>query len=266
MLDAAGVEYECTDPVNTGVPANFVWVSRPPAGTPTTPIAAGQIVFGGTAGALTSSARLKFVDATGEGQPNALRVSDGTQLVMYASADRADTGFGGRGFYVMGFNGGVMLEVANWNPAAGFFSRSLTVYTETGQPCFSIDALAAEQQWNYSTSLGNAVFFWTDATKDSIWYDDSGNVDAAAQLFRIDHTTATPKLQAKRPLTHASYTVAALPSPPPGGAGSVAWASNGRKTGEGGGAGTGVLVGYSSAGPAGAGWYPVGLNAALVTA
>jgi hypothetical protein len=41
------------------------------------------------------------------------------------------------------------------------------------------------------------------------------------------------------PLTLASYTVATLPAV---GAGQVAYASNGRKNGEGGGAGTGVMV------------------------
>lgn len=229
-------------------------------------VGAGQIAYGkASGGGITSSPRFTITDTTGEGSTNTLRVTDGAQAVVQVSADRADTGFGGRGFYVFGFTGNVMLGVSNWDPAFGSFSRELDVYNETGSSVFLINALSTEQQWMYADPSGNPLFFYTSATKDSIWYDDSGNVDAAAELFRIDHTTAAPKVEAHRPLTMASYTVAALPTPPPGGVGSVAWASNARKTGEGAGAGTGLLVSYSSAGPAGAGWY-CGDSAALVTA
>lgn len=61
----------------------------------------------------------------------------------------------------------------------------------------------------------------------------------------------------------SNFTVALLPATPVEGA--LAFATNGRKIGEGVGLGTGVPVYYSGAGPAGAGWY-VFSSAALVAA
>ena len=229
-------------------------------------IGAGQIAFGKpTGGGITGSTRFEIVDGTGEGQVNTLLASDGTQRVLQISADRADTGFGGRGFYVFGFNGGVMLGVANWDPAAGSFSRTIDVFNDTASDIFGINALAAEQQWFYSDTAGNPLFFYTAATFDSVWYDDTGNVLPANELFRIVHDQSAPTVAAKVPFTLASYTVLALPTPPAGGNGSLAWASNARTGAEGVGAGTGSVVMYKSAGPAGAGWYIPNV-ATLVTA
>lgn len=56
-----------------------------------------------------------------------------------------------------------------------------------------------------------------------------------------------------------SAAVASLPATPSVN-GAIMWASNGRKSGETAGAGTGVLVAYSR-GPSGNGWYVVGTNA-----
>lgn len=98
--------------------------------------------------------------------------------------------------------------------------------------------------------------------KQHHWYDDSNTFTGVWEIFQ---QAADKRVLAGVPVTLASFTVAALPTPPNGGAGSIAWASNARVGAEGAGAGTGSMVQYKSAGPAGAGWYIPGI-ATKVTA
>lgn len=76
-----------------------------------------------------------------------------------------------------------------------------------------------------------------------------------ASILNIGQVVATKSATWSIPETLASFTVAALPSPPNGGAGSMAWASNARVGVETGGNGTGAHVTYKTSGSAGAGWY-----------
>lgn len=91
------------------------------------------------------------------------------------------------------------------------------------------------------------------------------DLNALVSVIQIQNTIQTAILAALRggiaidPVP-TSYTVAGLPAT--AGAGQVAWASTGRKPGEGGGAGTGILVYFN---PGTATWLTVSGNV-LVTA
>jgi hypothetical protein len=261
MLDADGIEYECVDTGNAGNPAAFGWYARPgiaPGGT----IKPGEIVFGDAAGGLTSSSRLTFTDSTAEGTANTLTVNDGTQRVLLVVADRADTGFGGRGLYVMGFAGGVMAEFANYDPTAGGKYRRFSLWSESAAASFEFDLRAGFESLKINEVDGTTLVEFAPSILASEWWDDLGN-----PLMHVDHdaTGAGQGVYLDTVINPIVVTVAGLAALVAR-QGGIAWASNGRKTGEGGGAGTGVLCAFSLAGPAGPGWYPVGLSNALVTA
>jgi len=89
--------------------------------------------------------------------------------------------------------------------------------------------------YNSSATRG---YVGADSTKDFIVYDSGGGED-----FSINNSTGNATfvgaIAAGGPVNLKAYTVAGLPA---GSAGDAAYASNGRKNGEGSGAGTGVLV------------------------
>lgn len=89
--------------------------------------------------------------------------------------------------------------------------------------------------YNSSATRG---YVGADSTKDFIVYDSGGGED-----FSINNSTGNATfagaIAAGGPVNLKAYTVAGLPA---GSAGDTAYASNGRKNGEGAGLGTGVLV------------------------
>lgn len=85
---------------------------------------------------------------------------------------------------------------------------------------------------NDGTALGNGLFAFSDLALASGAVVNFGNGDATL-------THSSGRIASNVPVGLASYTVAGLPA---GSTGDIAYASNGRKNGEGGGSGTGVLV------------------------
>lgn len=85
---------------------------------------------------------------------------------------------------------------------------------------------------NDSASLGIGVLAWSD-----LFLATSGTVNFGNSNALITHSAGS--LAVNVPWRLPSYTVAGLPT---GAAGDTAYASNGRKNGEGAGAGTGVMV------------------------
>lgn len=173
----------------------------------------------------------------------------------------------------------------NKDPIWTVFSRSATRVIKTRDPLGNdlqnVDTVNRSEFW--LDELNAAVFEQvnTAAIRTAKWSNPTGasvlalDTKAASQsvtmqdavgapVFAINGPVGGQSIIASIPTTLGSYTVAALPTPPNGGDGSIAFASNGRVGAEGPGAGTGTSVQYKSAGPAGAGWYDTPVT--LVTA
>lgn len=134
---------------------------------------------------------------------------------------------------------------ASANDGESFFMSNLTIGAADVAACphlgyIAINMTAPSPRFsggNYGLNIGD----WGANTSDYAVYVTGGQI-----YLGIGPTTSAGTISAGK------FTVAALPA---GVEGATAYATNGLKTGETPGAGTGVPVYYSANGPGGAGWY-----------
>ena len=235
-----------------------------------------ELTFGSHVFAQLDSLLARFVNVDGTAANRTFELRNAADADIFAARTSAGTEYAE-------FQDNAGQPILHINAQAG--SRVVTFEDDAAQPMLEISTLATSRSLTLYDGSGFAMMFAFTQTAQRTWAFSDNNeapvlaldlkvaarsstwqTETSAGVLAITARDAHKTIVASVPVTFASSTVGALPTPPTGGAGSMQWASNGRKTGEGGGAGTGVLVSYSTAGPAGAGWYPVGVTAALVTA
>lgn len=168
-----------------------------------------------------------------------IRLADGFIAVNYSGTVYGLAGVSG--FFgvaataagiALGTSGGVTPFIAATRDQAAV-ARALDFYTDnTGRIRLAADGSNLSPITTDTVALGTTALHWSDLFMATGAVINFNNGNAT-----ITHSAGL--LAFNTPLGLASYTVAGLPA---GTAGNVAYASNGRKAGEGAGAGTGVLV------------------------
>jgi hypothetical protein len=121
------------------------------------------------------------------------------------------------------------------NKAGQAADAAFNLVADAGQAAFH--ALKTGDEFRWAIVKGSTAESGSNAGSDFAInrYDDDGNYLGTS----IAISRATGRATFESPMQLPVYTVAALPT---GAAGLTAYASNGRKNGEGGGSGTGVMV------------------------
>jgi hypothetical protein len=144
----------------------------------------------------------------------------------------------------------VTLDATSFSPTFGPTTTLSTMVLSDDAPTLAIretDATTDEKNWDFVLSGGQLLVRGRNdalSSSENVWAVDRTGVNATTQQWftsgteRMRMTSASVK--ASVPFEAPSYTVAGLPVATT--AGRVAYASNGRKNGEGAAAGTGVLV------------------------
>lgn len=157
---------------------------------------------------------------------------------------------------------GQMLRITTGGNA--FFSTALTIGDLTTTPTYALEVIgAARIRPDLSWSTGDTATLWFGDTSHFVQmpYDSRGKIQSYYGLELANTTKTVVTIDNNSLVTFsdeiqvASYLVANLPT---GAAAQVAYASNGRKAGEGVGAGTGVLVFHD-----GTNWIAVDTGAAV---